>query len=114
MASERDAAKQSVSGEEKSDPQLTTQLQESADFRLKQMQEENRHKETLHRQGLGWFGKGLGGSDTAPTVVAFIAVLLFSVIGMGCLAAAHVNGVVTLGPDEVANAAAIANSKTVA
>ena len=89
MASERDAAKQSASEEESSDADLTTQLQESAEFRLEQIREEHRHKEAIHKQKLGWLGKFIGGAETGPTVVAFVAVVLFSVIGIGCLAAAY-------------------------
>lgn len=91
MASDRDGALSSATAVEETDSELGEVLAQANNLHLELVKENNRHKEQMASGERGWFGQFLGGERNAPTVVAFIALVLFSAIGSVCLAAAYNN-----------------------
>lgn len=88
MASERDAAKGAVVKVDSSDPELDDALAKAATHQLALKKEDNRHKEALRKQDLGFFGGWLGGEKSAPTAIASIATCVGLGAALYCLYAA--------------------------
>ncbi|WP_029073589.1 hypothetical protein [Kaistia adipata] len=79
MASDRSAAKDAIQDKSKDDPELNAAISSGHDLQLKLTQEENRHAEKMHLANIGWLGRAFGGEQSAPTYIAFLAM----VIGLG-------------------------------
>ncbi|XHC13089.1 hypothetical protein ABWH98_09665 [Labrenzia sp. ac12] len=77
--SEREAAKKAVVSVDNDDPELDAALANASKHQLDLKKEDNRHKETMNKQNLGFVGNILGdGRNTATT--AAIMVIIFSFV----------------------------------
>lgn len=85
MASDREDAKSSIVERSASDPELQETLTSAHRLQLAITQEANRHTEAMR----GWFARGLGPADTAPTMIAFIGMLSGLVVAVTCLIGAR-------------------------
>lgn len=88
MASEREKAKSAITVREQDDPELGAALHEGQNYQLEMIRENNRHSEAMRGHDLGFFGRILGGENTAPTVIAALVVLLGFATFVACLFAA--------------------------
>lgn len=73
MVSDRSAAKGAIKETSSEDPELEAAFSAGEDYKLKHIQEQNRHAETMHRQGMGFLGRWLGGESSAPMFIAALA-----------------------------------------
>lgn len=75
MASERSAAKSAIKQKSQDDPELDAVLSSGHDLQLKITQEQNRHAEAMHKADIGFLGRAFGGEKSAPTYIAFLAMV---------------------------------------
>jgi len=75
MASDRSAAKGAIEESSPDDPELDAALSSGHDLQLKLAQEQNRHTEAMHKADIGFLGRAFGGEKSAPTYIAFIAMV---------------------------------------
>lgn len=89
MASERSDAKASIQEQEGDDPELSNALVQAGKFRVEIEKEGNRHKEEMAKGERGLIGSLLGGEKSATITVAFIAIIIGSLVWVACLIAAY-------------------------
>lgn len=89
MVVDRNQAKQQASPAEPSDPQLDTILSDAGALRVALEKEANRHREVFAKDERGKLGSLLGGESSAPVTIAFIAILIGSLVWIACLIAAY-------------------------
>lgn len=88
MASDRKAAKGAVVHQDDDDPELDSALDSGAKLQLEIKKEDNRHKETMNQQNLGFLGNLFGDGKSLPTTAALITVVLSFIISIGLFVAA--------------------------
>jgi hypothetical protein len=91
MATERDAAIQSIVATEISAPEKFTDAI-SAGEQTKRLELAHEHELNMHRAELGWFGIVFGGEAHAAIVIAFFVVIVGLVGAIGLWVAAYRTG----------------------
>ena len=66
MATDRELAKQSITGTSETDPDFRKALSDAQSLQLELEKEKNRHNETMRSADLGAGGRLLGGEKSAP------------------------------------------------
>ncbi|MCI5077934.1 hypothetical protein [Oricola sp.] len=95
MASDRETAKGAVVQSDDNDPELENALENAAKLQLDLKREDNRHREAMNAQNLGFVGNLFGDGKSIPTTAALVTVLLAFGVAIGLYIAAYnqpVNG----------------------
>jgi hypothetical protein len=85
MAFDREAAKNSIVARDTEDSELQQTLTAAHQFQLELTKEQNRHTEAMR----GWHGRLLGSNESAPSMIAFIGMILGLVVAVVCLYVAN-------------------------
>lgn len=89
MASERENAKDAVVSSEENDPELDNALANAAKHQLDLKREDNRHKEKMNAQNLGFIGNLFGDGKSLPTTAALITIGMAFLVAIGLYIAAY-------------------------
>lgn len=92
MEPSRDQAKATARDQEDKDPELAVAQSDAARLRVDLEKEANRHREAVAAGERGWFGQALGGRQSAPLAIAFIAVVAGFASWVWCLFQGQVQG----------------------
>ena len=85
MGFKRSDAKAGVGNEEAGDPDLAGALSEASKLRVDLEKEANRHREKMAAGERGWIGWALGGTKSAPLMIAFLAIVFGGIMWAWCL-----------------------------
>ncbi len=89
MASDREAAKGAVVSKDEDDPELDNALANASKHQLDLKREENRHREEMNKQNLGFIGNLFGDGRNTPTAAAIIMIIFSCIITVALYIAAY-------------------------